>query len=166
MTLTGGGRTLQMPVFSAMGRILLMKAYGSRNSSQLGSKTGHSGGGLNSSGRGWLIVSDDPVEARTGQVTVRRMLFQFNNYFLFPVYSPLEWVAASRHQHERRQLTHTHTHTLRYTHNLHTLPLTHTHSLTVRRMFQGRAVSTSARKTRHHAALIYACANYLFLRLN
>lgn len=28
-TLTGGGRTLQMPVFSAMGRILLMKAYGS-----------------------------------------------------------------------------------------------------------------------------------------
>lgn len=56
-TLTGGGRTLQMPVFSAMGRILLMKAYGSLNSSQLGSKTGHSGGGWNSSGRGWLIVS-------------------------------------------------------------------------------------------------------------
>lgn len=50
-----------MPVFSAMGRILLMKAYGSLNSSQLGSKTGHSGGGLNSSGRGWLIVSDRPA---------------------------------------------------------------------------------------------------------
>ncbi|TNN73309.1 hypothetical protein EYF80_016472 [Liparis tanakae] len=45
-----------MPVFSAMGRILLMKENGSLNSSQLGSKTGHSGGGLNSSGRGWLIV--------------------------------------------------------------------------------------------------------------
>ncbi|KAA8591359.1 hypothetical protein FQN60_002302, partial [Etheostoma spectabile] len=38
-----------------------MKAYGSLNSSQLGSKTGHSGGGLNSSGRGWLIVSDRPA---------------------------------------------------------------------------------------------------------
>lgn len=57
LALTGGGRTLQMPVFSAMGRILLIKAYGSRNSSQLGSKTGHSGGGLNSSGRGRLMVS-------------------------------------------------------------------------------------------------------------
>lgn len=46
--LTGGGRTLQMPVCSAMGRILWMKAKGSANSSQLGSKTGHSGGGRNS----------------------------------------------------------------------------------------------------------------------
>lgn len=46
--LTGGGRTLQIPVFSAMGRILLMYAKGSANSSQLGSNTGHSGGGMNS----------------------------------------------------------------------------------------------------------------------
>lgn len=46
--LTGGGRTLQMPVCSAMGRILWMKAKGSANSSQLGSNTGHSGGGRNS----------------------------------------------------------------------------------------------------------------------
>lgn len=37
-----------MPVFSAMGRILLMNPKGSEKSSQLGSKTGHSGGGTNS----------------------------------------------------------------------------------------------------------------------
>lgn len=63
-----------MPVFSAMGRILLMKAYGSLNSSQLGSKTGHSGGGLNSSGRGWLIVSDRPAgnSDRTGHHFVNK----------------------------------------------------------------------------------------------
>lgn len=46
--LTTGGRILQMPVFSAMGRILLMNPKGSEKSSQLGSKTGHSGGGTNS----------------------------------------------------------------------------------------------------------------------
>lgn len=45
---TSGGRILQMPVFSAMGRILLMYPKGSEKSSQLGSKTGHSGGGTNS----------------------------------------------------------------------------------------------------------------------
>ena len=43
-----GGLILQMPVFSAMGRILLMNPNGSEKSSQLGSKTGHSGGGTNS----------------------------------------------------------------------------------------------------------------------
>lgn len=37
-----------MPVFSAMGRILLMNPKGSEKSSQLGSNTGHSGGGTNS----------------------------------------------------------------------------------------------------------------------
>lgn len=37
-----------MPVFSAMGRILLINPKGSEKSSQLGSKTGHSGGGTNS----------------------------------------------------------------------------------------------------------------------
>lgn len=45
---TSGGRILQMPVFSAMGRILLINPKGSEKSSQLGSKTGHSGGGTNS----------------------------------------------------------------------------------------------------------------------
>ncbi len=52
----GGGRTLQIPVFSAMGRILLINANGSANSSQLGSNTGHSGGGVNSTGPGWVIL--------------------------------------------------------------------------------------------------------------
>lgn len=55
--LTGGGRTLQIPVFSAMGRILLMYAKGSANSSQLGSNTGHSGGGMNSFSGGWVIFA-------------------------------------------------------------------------------------------------------------
>lgn len=55
--LTGGGRILQIPVFSAMGRILLMYAKGSANSSQLGSKTGHSWGGMNSFSCGWVIVA-------------------------------------------------------------------------------------------------------------
>ncbi len=45
---TSGGRILQMPVFSAMGRILLINPKGSEKSSQLGSNTGHSGGGTNS----------------------------------------------------------------------------------------------------------------------
>lgn len=45
---TLGGRILQMPVFSAKGRMRPMKLSGSVNSSQLGSKTGHSGGGTNS----------------------------------------------------------------------------------------------------------------------
>lgn len=54
--LTGGGRILQIPVFSAIGRILLMNPKGSANSSQLGSKTGHSGGGINSLGREWVIL--------------------------------------------------------------------------------------------------------------
>lgn len=45
---TLGGRILQMPVFSARGRMRPIKLSGSVNSSQLGSKTGHSGGGTNS----------------------------------------------------------------------------------------------------------------------
>lgn len=131
-TLTGGGRTLQMPVFSAMGRILLMKAYGSLNSSQLGSKTGHSGGGLNSSGRGWLIVSDRPAgnSDRTGHQFVNKSrrvtVLVFVLFFLKknPVCSPSDSVAASRHQHERRQLTHIKP---ARTHK-HTLTLSHTHT--------------------------------------
>lgn len=46
--LTWGGRILQIPVFSAIGLILLINPKGSENSSQLGSNTGHSGGGTNS----------------------------------------------------------------------------------------------------------------------
>lgn len=45
---TWGGLILQMPLFSAIGLILLMKPSGSEKSSQLGSNTGHSGGGRNS----------------------------------------------------------------------------------------------------------------------
>lgn len=43
-SLTGGGLILHTPYFSATGRILLMKASGSRKSSSLGSKVGASGG--------------------------------------------------------------------------------------------------------------------------
>lgn len=96
--LTGGGRTLQMPVFSAIGRILLMKAYGSRNSSQLGSKTGHSGGGLNSSGRGRLIVSDRPSGSsdRTGHRSYPRLFGEcfingFNNFFIPSIHRQSRW---------------------------------------------------------------------------
>lgn len=56
--LTGGGRTLQIPVRSAMGRILWIKPKGSANSSQVGSKTGHSGGGRNSAMAGRTGTSD------------------------------------------------------------------------------------------------------------
>lgn len=56
--LTGGGRTLQIPVRSAMGRILWIKPKGSANSSQVGSKTGHSGGGRNSAMAGRTDTSD------------------------------------------------------------------------------------------------------------
>lgn len=70
-----------MPVFSAMGRILLMKANGSANSSQLGSKTGHSGGGTNSSGRGWVIVLvGDQCEEKTGSVKSRSRSVQSSPY--------------------------------------------------------------------------------------
>lgn len=48
--LTIGGLILQIPDFSAIGRILAMYPSGSRNSSHDGSNTGHSGGGTNSSG--------------------------------------------------------------------------------------------------------------------
>lgn len=138
-----------MPVFSAIGRILLMKAYGSLNSSQLGSKTGHSGGGLNSSGRGRLIVSDRPGggSERTGH---RMFSSKVSPCFVFfkktkqnPVCSPSDSVAVSRHQHERRLLTHTHIHTLTLSHThtvrtyTHKHTLAHTHPCTVRRMFQG-----------------------------
>lgn len=47
--LTGGGRILHIPDFSAIGRILAMYPSGSANSSHDGSNTGHSGGGINSS---------------------------------------------------------------------------------------------------------------------
>lgn len=53
---TSGGRILQMPVFSAMGRILLMNPKGSEKSSQLGSNTGHSGGGTNSANADMVVM--------------------------------------------------------------------------------------------------------------
>lgn len=49
LKLTGGGRILHIPDFSAIGRILAMYPSGSVNSSHDGSNTGHSGGGINSS---------------------------------------------------------------------------------------------------------------------
>lgn len=127
LTLTEGGRTLQIPVFSAMGRILLMNAYGSLNSSQLGSKTGHSGGGLNSSGRGWLMASERPA-ASSDRVAQRRVNSEAKSC-LNPACVPSDSMVFNR---QRRQLTHTNT-------NTHTLArsLTHTHRCTVRRMFQG-----------------------------
>lgn len=53
--LTAGGRILQMPDFSAMGLIFAMYPRGSRNSAQLGSNTGHSGGGRKSSDPGSMV---------------------------------------------------------------------------------------------------------------
>lgn len=47
--ITGGGRILHIPDFSAIGRILAIYPSGSANSSHDGSNTGHSGGGTNSS---------------------------------------------------------------------------------------------------------------------
>lgn len=67
--LTGGGRTLQIPVFSAMGRILLINAKGSANSSQVGSNTGHSGGGVNSAGPRW-VISQVRFRSEAGQKRV------------------------------------------------------------------------------------------------
>lgn|SRR6218665_191043 len=46
---TRGGRILHMPDFSAIARIFWMYDIVSLNSSHVGSKTGHSGGGTNSS---------------------------------------------------------------------------------------------------------------------
>lgn len=46
---TGGGLILHIPVFTTTGRILVMYATGSLNSSGVGWKTGASGGGMNSS---------------------------------------------------------------------------------------------------------------------
>lgn len=54
---TSGGLILQMPVFSAIGRILFIYPKGSEKSSQLGSKTGHSGGGTNSANPDMMSLS-------------------------------------------------------------------------------------------------------------
>lgn len=44
-----------MPDFSAIGRILLMYARGSKNSSGVGSNTGASGGGVNEKLSGFIV---------------------------------------------------------------------------------------------------------------
>lgn len=49
LKLTGGGLILQIPVLITTGRILVMYAMGSRNSSAVGWKTGASGGVIKSS---------------------------------------------------------------------------------------------------------------------
>lgn len=54
--LTGGGLILQIPDFSAIGRILAMYPSGSRNSSAVGSKTGASGGLANLKSESLLSV--------------------------------------------------------------------------------------------------------------
>lgn len=46
---------MQMPDFSAIGRILLMYARGSKNSSGVGSNTGASGGGVNEKLSGFIV---------------------------------------------------------------------------------------------------------------
>lgn len=150
-----------MPVFSAMGRILLMKAYGSLNSSQLGSKTGHSGGGLNSSGRGWLIVSDRPAgnSDRTGHHFVNKsrrvtvLVFVCLKKKKIPfVHRQTRWQSVVINT--RGGSLHTlslHVHT-----NIHSLSLTHTH-IHAQRGECSKAVSTSAQKTRHRTVLINAC---------
>lgn len=132
---------MQMPVFSAIGRILLMKAYGSLNSSQLGSKTGHSGGGLNSSGRGRLIVSDRPGGGsdRTGHRMFSSkvspcFVFFFKNKTkqksrLFTVRLGGSQSSSTREEAAYTH-THTHTHSLTHTHgpHIHTQTYTRTHT--------------------------------------
>lgn len=57
--LTVGGRILQMPYFSANGRILLMYTSGFLNSCSVGLKTGASAGISNSNSSFLLIENDE-----------------------------------------------------------------------------------------------------------
>lgn len=65
-----------MPVFSAMGRILLMNPKGSEKSSQLGSKTGHSGGGTNSANTDMSTVRVSHLEGGFRKVVTVHDYFQ------------------------------------------------------------------------------------------
>lgn len=56
---------MQIPDFSAIGRILLMYANGSRNSSAVGSKTGASGGGVNVKLSGFMGDAESPILTST-----------------------------------------------------------------------------------------------------
>lgn len=120
-----------------------MKAKGSPNSSQLGSKTGHSGGGSNSSGRGWLIVSDRPGGGsdRTGHCFSQRkksvevMRFTWSVFFfLFLVFlkKPRLFtvrLGGSQSTSTPEEATHIHTHTYAQSRtHVHTLTHTYTHS--------------------------------------
>ena len=96
-----------MPVFSAIGRILLMKANGSPNSSQLGSKTGHSGGGLNSSVRGRDIVMDRSGRPQMSKTCSKVYARSYYSERLPPVFTFPPSVSLGRHQHEKL-LTHIH----------------------------------------------------------
>lgn len=108
--LTGGGRTLQIPVFSAMGRILLINAKGSANSSQVGSNTGHSGGGVNSAGPRWVISQVRfRSEAEQKRVAQRKLPEICNTVCT----SVIPSVRQTLEQHE--QSTHTRTSTLTVT---------------------------------------------------
>lgn len=155
-----------MPVFSAIGRILLMKAYGSLNSSQLGSKTGHSGGGLNSSGRGRLIVSDRPGggSERTGHRMFSSKVSPCFVFFLKPnkipfVHRQTRWQSVVINTRGGCLHTHTYTHSLSHTHTRSAHTHTNIHSHTHIHAQWGecsKAVSTSAQKTRHRALLMKA----------
>lgn len=54
-----------MPDFSAIGRILLMYARGSRNSSGVGSNTGASGGGVKVKLSGFMGDAESPIFTST-----------------------------------------------------------------------------------------------------
>lgn len=73
---TSGGRILQMPDFSAMGRILLMNPKGSEKSSQLGSNTGHSGGGTNSANADIVTGCQNESRLNTNVTGDTRACFQ------------------------------------------------------------------------------------------
>lgn len=103
---------MQIPVFSAMGRILLINANGSANSSQLGSNTGHSGGGVNSAGPRWVILQvrfrsriESLSEAGTELPGIRKKVC--------PSVTPLVRLTLEQHEQSTHTRAHIHTHTHR-----------------------------------------------------
>lgn len=71
----------------------------------------------------WSLGQDRSLLWKNKKVSPRHSLREACFFFfLNPVCSPWEWVAFSRHQHERRQLTHIHTLTHTSTHSEENVP--------------------------------------------
>ena len=73
--LTGGGRILIMPCCSAMGLIFSRYASASLNSSLVGVKTGHSGGGLKSYSGSVAILFDGFFSALSDFITLNQIIW-------------------------------------------------------------------------------------------